>query len=201
MCVLLTFMSASATPAEPTPNPDPHQDQAATDMPPGIAHLLTLLRSLIACGKSLAASVQRHTSVAGFRAINTFGTNDMALIFARIIRGLMRAAALQDMLLRRAATGRDVAPPPLHTASPRTTARVRPAARPRVVRVDDPGSVSLPTPEELAAEVRRRPIGAVLADIFTDLGITPADLEPGAGMNCSPPSSPTAATSPGSSSS
>jgi hypothetical protein len=31
----------------------------------------------------------------------------------------------------------------------------------------------LPTPEQIAAEVRRRPIGAVIADICRDLGIMP----------------------------
>ncbi len=32
----------------------------------------------------------------------------------------------------------------------------------------------LPTPEQIAAEVRRRPIGAVIADICRDLGIMPS---------------------------
>jgi hypothetical protein len=31
----------------------------------------------------------------------------------------------------------------------------------------------LPTPEQIAAQVRRRPIGAVIADICRDLGIMP----------------------------
>ena len=34
--------------------------------------------------------------------------------------------------------------------------------------------VCLPTPEQIAAEVRRRPIGAVIADICRDLGIMPS---------------------------
>ncbi|HME25048.1 MAG TPA: hypothetical protein VKI44_27600 [Acetobacteraceae bacterium] len=32
----------------------------------------------------------------------------------------------------------------------------------------------MPTPEQIAAEVRRRPIGAVIADICRDLGIMPS---------------------------
>jgi hypothetical protein len=40
------------------------------------------------------------------------------------------------------------------------------AAEPRIVR--------LPTAAEIAAQVRRRPIGAVLADICRDFGITTA---------------------------
>jgi hypothetical protein len=34
--------------------------------------------------------------------------------------------------------------------------------------------ISLPTPAQIAAEVRRRPIGAVIADICRDLGILPS---------------------------
>ena len=33
----------------------------------------------------------------------------------------------------------------------------------------------MPSPKEIAAAVRRRPIGAVIADICRDLGIMPAD--------------------------
>jgi hypothetical protein len=36
----------------------------------------------------------------------------------------------------------------------------------------------LPTEEEIAAEVRRRPVGAVIADICRDLGIAPGRLDP-----------------------
>ena len=50
---------------------------------------------------------------------------------------------------------------------PRAAPQMHPsavAAEPRIVR--------LPTPAEIADQVRRRPIGAVLADICRDLGIT-----------------------------
>jgi hypothetical protein len=35
----------------------------------------------------------------------------------------------------------------------------------------------LPTADDIAAEVRSRPIGAVIADICRDLGIAPGDLD------------------------
>ena len=38
----------------------------------------------------------------------------------------------------------------------------------------DPGLARLPTPEQIAAQVRRRPIGAVIGDICRDLGILPS---------------------------
>ena len=33
----------------------------------------------------------------------------------------------------------------------------------------------MPTPEDIAAEIRRRPVGAVIADICRDLGIVPGN--------------------------
>lgn len=42
---------------------------------------------------------------------------------------------------------------------------------------DDPRLARLPTEEEIAAEVRRRPIGAVIVDICRDLGIAPGHLD------------------------
>ena len=54
--------------------------------------------------------------------------------------------------------------------APRRRAR-RPAARPSLGA--DPRLARLPTPAQIAAEVRRRPIGAVIADICRDLGIMP----------------------------
>jgi hypothetical protein len=38
-------------------------------------------------------------------------------------------------------------------------------------------SARLPTEKEIAAEVRRRPVGAVIADICRDLGIMPGQLD------------------------
>jgi hypothetical protein len=45
----------------------------------------------------------------------------------------------------------------------------RPLAEP-----PDPRLAGLPTADQIAAEVRRRPIGAVIADICRDLGILPS---------------------------
>ena len=41
----------------------------------------------------------------------------------------------------------------------------------------DPRLARLPTPDEIAAEVRTRPVGAVIADICRDLGIAPGELD------------------------
>ena len=42
---------------------------------------------------------------------------------------------------------------------------------------EDPRLARLPTEEEIAEAVRRRPIGAVIVDICCDLGIAPGDID------------------------
>jgi hypothetical protein len=56
--------------------------------------------------------------------------------------------------------------------SPRPRAPRPPAAPP--TDETDPRLAGLPTPAQIAAEVRRRPIGAVIADNCRDLGIMPS---------------------------
>jgi len=91
------------------------------------------------------------------------------------------AAALEARLCRRAARDQDLAPEPFRAA---------PTHQPRLVRrpvtqpdtqpdncTGDPRLANLPTEEEIAAELRRRPIGAVIVDICGDLGIAPGHLD------------------------
>jgi hypothetical protein len=98
-----------------------------------------------------------------------FGTADLAVIFARIARGLHLAQALEARVIRRAAW-LDQEPRPC-TARP--APRPRPPASPPA-EASDPHLAHLPTAEQIAALVRRRPIGAVIADIYRDLGILPS---------------------------
>lgn len=158
-------MSSAATPQPTRPTTPP----AAPDRPSRAAHLLDLVHRLIDYAKDLAATFQQHGVTTGLADYaRNFGTADIALILARITSGLLRAQALEARLVRGA--GRlDAEPRPKLPASPRTP-RAAPAARPAG---DDPGLVRLPTPEWIAAEVRGRPIGAVIADICRDLGIMP----------------------------
>jgi hypothetical protein len=68
-------------------------------------------------------------------------------------------------------------------AGPTTPPRARPARQaapsesPPAGTALDPRLARLPTEEEIAAEVRRRPIGAVVVDICCDLGIAPGNLD------------------------
>jgi hypothetical protein len=139
--------------------------------PPG--RLLGLVRALIDYGRQLAGTLQQRTAAANLADVTMhFGTIDISEILARITRGLLRAAALETRLASRLAR-EPAAPAEPRTPSPRQPRAARPADR--SARAVDPGLARLPTPEDIAAEVRRRPIGAVIADICRDLGIMPSN--------------------------
>jgi hypothetical protein len=136
-----------------------------TTEPSRSGRLLDLVRKLIDYGRELAATIRQRVATDPIFAKARFGTTDLAAIFARVARGLLLAEALEARVLRGAAQ-LDAEP---------ARGRARPAPRapavPRVATEADPALAGLPTAEQIAAEVRRRPIGAVIADICRDLGI------------------------------
>jgi hypothetical protein len=188
--------AASATAALPH-NPDPppdraadraptqsHADRAATQSRADCAathaqadqaptqsradRVLSVLRKLIGYGQELARTVQQRAAAGTLITVAVhFGTRDVALILARIVRGLRLANALETRL----ASGpvRLDAIPAVVRAPPPT--RARRTARPAVQRPDLP---DVPTAEEIAAALRHRPAAAVIADICRDLGIVPS---------------------------
>jgi hypothetical protein len=144
---------------------------APTTEPSRAGRLLDLVRRLIEYGKELATTLRQSSVTTDLAAaMRPFGTRDIALILARITRGLHRAAALEARLVRGAAR-LDAEPRPRSVP-----AAAKPASGPRRQAAPPAGSplAHLPTPEQIAAEVRRRPIGAVIADICRDLGIMPS---------------------------
>ncbi|HEY7576462.1 MAG TPA: hypothetical protein VH855_02615 [Acetobacteraceae bacterium] len=159
--------------------------------PERIAILLRVVRILLGYGRHLADTVSYRAAAPGFAAIAAcFGTANLALILAHIHRGMLRAMALERVLLARAATGRDVAfaqprirtadrpPAPADPTADREAAppAPRPAAPPPVRSLlgpDHPANFYTPTVEELEAQVRRRPLGRTVVDICLDLAVVP----------------------------
>jgi hypothetical protein len=88
---------------------------------------------------------------------------------------------LEAKLCQRAARGRDLTVSPIRLPAIRAPGATREEAAPPDVEpayhTEDPRLARLPTEEEIAEEVRRRPIGAVIADICRDLGIAPGHLD------------------------
>jgi hypothetical protein len=172
--------TAPTTPTQPHP------------IPGRIGAVLHVLATLIAHARHFAATATTRVADPEFAtAAAVFGTYDLPPILHRIQRGLHRALALRDYLLARAARGSNLrfAWPPRIDLLPHHRPPARPAPGPRppplqprrpapaLLGPDDPGASRLPTPEELAAEVRRRPVGRTIAYICMDLGIAPGLCE------------------------
>ena len=183
-------MSGPPTAAAPTDRPDPHQDRPAQDRPAQdrVAggtdasrytwHLIGLVRRLIDYGKQLAGALQQRSPATNLaEASRGFGTIDIALILAHITRGLLRAVALEARLIDRAGRQPAAPQPAQGSALANAPSQRRPrAAQPAAQPADEADSrlVHLPTPADIAADIRRRSVGAVLADICRDLGILPS---------------------------
>jgi hypothetical protein len=151
--------------------PIPHHNRQFphTDTYRSTGHLLGLVRVLMDFGRHVATTLQERTAGTDLtQIIRHFGTHDIALIVARITRGLMRATALETRLAGR----RDRQPAAPSQRQPRIAP---PTDRNATATAADPDPACPPTPEEIAAEIRRRPFGAVIADICRDFGIVPTN--------------------------
>jgi hypothetical protein len=163
------FMTtAPARTAQPNGTNPPTDRSGANAAPSRSAHLRGLVQILIAFGKSLLETLQAPLEPqTRFNITCRFGTRDIALIIARITRGLLLAQALDDRLFQTA--------PQLDR--PRPAAIKAPSRNPQPMPPKPEQTAlpaRLPTAEEIAIQVRRQPIGRVIEDICRDLGINPS---------------------------
>jgi len=153
-------------------------------MPENLARLLYIVRTLLGFARRVPAIIERRAAEHNFWLFSAvFGTSKLPVILAHIHRGILRAAALETLLLARAATGRDVAAPPRpQRPVPAGHPSLHPADEPfqdQVARLtaerarhDAPADPhNLATPEAIEAEVRARPISRTIDDIRRDLGM------------------------------
>jgi len=176
----------TATPTAPdlTTQPAPSQDGVSpgADATPEVTRLLALIRWIITYGQQLATTLQQHADPARFADIAYhFQTTDLTHILARIARGLMLAAGLEAKLARWAAAGHEAQPTALRLPSESAPRDPPAATKPKVhhTNIIDFPPERMPSAEEVAAELRRRPIGAVLVDICHLLDVQAGDMAPG----------------------
>ena len=176
-CVLILFVAAQPTGPAPAAHSNPPHPQGPRQGGSRIGRFLGLLGRLILYGHDLADKLRQSAGTPAFaRLALPFGTTDLTAIVRSITRGLMLAIALHERLERRAARGRDITPTPLRSPWPPEPAAPCPGA-PRAKPEAAPDVVALPTPQQIATMLRRRPLGAVLVDICHDLGVMPGDME------------------------
>src|SRR6476659_3908585 len=96
----------SPGPASP---PDPSQVRSGPTIPERIAGLLHAVQILLGYGRHLVDTVNQRAAAPGFTTVAArFGTAKLSVILARLHCGILRAVALERVLLARAASGRDV---------------------------------------------------------------------------------------------
>jgi hypothetical protein len=180
--------------------PDPPQDQPSRAPTPNASFVLHVIGVLLTYGRHLVDTIhQRATAVPDFNAIAAcFGTQNLSTILAHLNRGILRAKALERVLLARAAAGTDIQIALRHTtydpleelasaeAAQKTAPQPEPPAQPAAMPAptprrarqsrpagwDDP-EFHMPTLEELERQVRRSKIGDTVLKICLDLAVVP----------------------------
>ena len=166
-CVLYLFVSTAPLAAVPDAAPGP-QDPSVH----GRGGLLGLVRKIIAYGRELVDTLrQQNTAAPPVELAHRFGTFNLALIIARIARGLAIAAGLEERLFRGPLT--QERPRPTGPAASPRAARSQTRRPPAPSRSDEDAALllRLPSAEEIARRIRGRRAGAVIVEICGDLGI------------------------------
>ena len=157
-------------------------EPTAATLPNNVALLLHAARTLLIYGLHLLDTVRQRATAPNFAAIAAcFGTANLTTILAHLNRGIQRAAALERLLVIRAATGRDIdlvarrigTPQPQPAATPQHGTPPAPHVRAsRPAGWNDP-ELFMPSIRDLERQVRRRPLGRTILDICLDLAVVP----------------------------
>src|SRR5579863_541741 len=184
-------MASTETTPSVASQPDHQQDHPATTLPSNIEALLHAVRILLGYGRHLIDTLHQRAKAPNFAAIAAnYGTANLSTILAHLNRGILRAVALERVLLARAATGQDIdfveprtpTPPaqPVSTATePEQPAAAeslpthRSAPRPSRPTGSDNPELFMPTLEDLERQARRRTVGRTIVDICLDLAVVP----------------------------
>jgi len=82
----------------------PDADRAGPAVPENIAGLLYVVGVLLEYGRHLAATIERRAAAPGFGLFAAlFGSPRLPVILTYLHRGILRATALETLLLQRAA--------------------------------------------------------------------------------------------------
>ncbi len=153
--------TATACPASPD---DPQSDRPARTVPERIAALLHTVRIMLGFGRHLAETAKQRSASPEFNAIAAcFGTGRLFAIMAHLQRGILRATALENVLLARAARGRDIAvgAPRKHVITeltmPVDPPVEPPAEQPAAPPVEQPAASAEPPTEAPVARKNPRP--------------------------------------------
>ncbi len=165
----------SHAPTAPVESAPPHGREspvAVPAKPSRAAALLRFIRVLIDAGRDHLAAVRSQPAPDQAQHLaRRFGSFNLTLIVARILRGLRLAAALEQRVI--ANTQGIDAPPCVRAAASAPRPSGVPRKQKRSDDADDDATLlaRAPTDREIAEMVRGRAIGAVLVDICADLGI------------------------------
>lgn len=152
---------------------------------PNIVHLSGLLTVLAECGQALFRKLMQADAVVPERVSLYYGGSELPVIIRYLLRGLFRADALMQVLLRRARRGdvKEWSPPKPGNRKPPGEAGKRdpnqaPKQPPKPPEGDVPFADCIPSQKELLAWARGRNIGVAIADICRDLAVLREELPP-----------------------
>jgi hypothetical protein len=159
--------AGTATPGLPPP-PDPPKDRSARPLPPATVELLIQVQVLLVYARHLRGLLAQVAERGFSLAAQCFGSVQAAFVLTNLTRGILRAIALERVLLARTGGEPDAA-----AGKPRK--RMPQAARQSASRAQRPSRdrvLGLPTLRQLEAAIRRRPVESAIDEIRHDLGVS-----------------------------